>query len=366
MADFRVYYDAANAFIHDTQLYGKAFGVSSGFYKYSPFACIPFIPLAILPYGLASIIYYLIITFTICWFLVKLMHDPEISNSNKSLRLGLVYMLVALFMADHFERELHLGNVNLFLLIITYFIFHKIKDGQQLQSGVLMGILLMFKPHFLILIPYMVWRKKWKTLSTSFVTILACVLAPSLIKGYNGNIQLHAEWLIAMRDHNVKLEDSPNTIYGIFNDFVLHHQGGMLMVGILLIIIAGLFLILLINNQKTMGNDHIRFIEFFLLIALIPNLTHTDTEHFMWTLPLIAYVIFSILKFDFKWKPYLIILMILAFIPYCINSPDIVGKKMSHLFDEEGLLGIANLAIISTAVMIWFKLRNQNHSTIAA
>ena len=48
MADFRVYYDAANALLSGKTLYGKAFGVSSGFYKYSPFACIPFIPLALL------------------------------------------------------------------------------------------------------------------------------------------------------------------------------------------------------------------------------------------------------------------------------------------------------------------------------
>ena len=68
MADFRVYYDAANAFLHNTQLYGKSFGVSSGFYKYSPFACIPFIPLAVFPYAVASVIYYLLVTFSMIWF----------------------------------------------------------------------------------------------------------------------------------------------------------------------------------------------------------------------------------------------------------------------------------------------------------
>ena len=69
MADFRVYYDAANALLHSDTLYGKAFGVSSGFYKYSPFACIPFIPLALLPYGLASALYYLLTTAAIIFSL---------------------------------------------------------------------------------------------------------------------------------------------------------------------------------------------------------------------------------------------------------------------------------------------------------
>jgi hypothetical protein len=61
MADFRVYYDACQHFLDGSQVYGQAYGVSSGFYKYSPFAVIPFIPLALLPYGLASIIYYFVV-----------------------------------------------------------------------------------------------------------------------------------------------------------------------------------------------------------------------------------------------------------------------------------------------------------------
>jgi hypothetical protein len=85
MADFRVYYDAANALIHGDTLYGKAFGVSSGFYKYSPFACIPFIPLAVIPYPIASILYYGITTAAIIFFSLRVSNYLQGDSKDKFL-----------------------------------------------------------------------------------------------------------------------------------------------------------------------------------------------------------------------------------------------------------------------------------------
>lgn len=365
MADFRVYYDAANAFIHDTQLYGKAFGVSSGFYKYSPFACIPFIPLAVLPYSVASFIYYLIIVAAICWFMVKLFDEIHPNTNWKSGHKGWALFFVALFMADHLERELHLGNVNLFLLIMAFAIFDFLRKNKNKSAGILFGVLLLFKPHFLILIPYFIWKKKWTTLFASAGSVLVGILLPTLIKGYQGNIQLHAEWLIAMKDHNVKLEESPNTMYGIVNHFLLNHHGGLWLIGLLLLITAGLFALFLLRNKRVEKNEDIRFSEYFLLIALIPNLTHTDTEHFMWSWPLIAYVIISLITTQIRHKLYYIIVMFLAFIPYCVNSPDIVGKQIRFLFDEGGLLGTANILILICAVLIALEQSRKRHLVVA-
>lgn len=365
MADFRVYYDAANAFIHDTQLYGKAFGVSSGFYKYSPFACIPFIPLAVLPYSVASFIYYLIIVAAICWFMVKLFDEIHPNTNWKSGHKGWALFFVALFMADHLERELHLGNVNLFLLIMAFAIFDFLRKNKNKSAGILFGVLLLFKPHFLILIPYFIWKKKWTTLFASAGSVLVGILLPTLIKGYQGNIQLHAEWLVAMKDHNVKLEESPNTMYGIVNHFLLNHHGGLWLIGLLLLVTAGLFALFLLRNKRVEKNEDIRFSEYFLLIALIPNLTHTDTEHFMWSWPLIAYVIISLITTQIRHKQYYIIVMFLAFIPYCVNSPDIVGKQIRFLFDEGGLLGTANILILICAVLIALEQSRKRHLVVA-
>ena len=357
MADFRVYYDAANAFLHNTQLYGKAFGVSSGFYKYSPVATLPFIPLAVLPYTFASIVYYLIITVSIIWFSLRLYYyftseTPQAGASKSSFII--IMSLTLIFMADHLERELHLGNINLFLLIGAFIIFLKAKEKKSTQAGFLMGALLLFKPHFLILIPYFVWKKEWRILFFSCASIVIGLILPALLKGFDGNLQLLHQWLLAMQDHNVHLYDSPNTIYGIVNHFLFNYSAHSWLVYFFLALTALTFMALMIRNQRLMKTSSIQFIEYFLLIALIPNLAHTDTEHFMWTWPLIAFVIISLVNNQTKNQRIFIGLLVLAFIPYCLNSPDIVGRDMRFLLDEGGLLGVANLLIVLVAVLVSF------------
>jgi len=355
MADFRVYYDAANAFLHDTQLYGKAFGVSSGFYKYSPFATLPFVPLALLDYNVASIIYYLLITAAIIWWSLYILYYLEADKSQRIHNAGWVLFVITLFMADHIERELHLGNVNLFLLMGAFTAFVCMQKGKVVAAGLLFGLILLFKPHFIILIPYFIWKKEWRVLLSAAGAFLCGLLLPAIAKGWKHNVELHGQWLEAMREHNVKLEESPNTIYGIANHFLLNHHGGFLIVLLLLAAVGAFFIWFLVRNRRVTHSGKPKFIEYFMLIALIPNLAHTDTEHFMWTWPLVAYTFIQLFREQLANKWIYITAMCLAFIPYCLNSPDIVGRDLRFLFDEGGLLGLANLVIITTSIMLYIR-----------
>jgi len=125
-----------------------------------------------------------------------------------------------------------------------------------------------------------------------------------------------------------------------------------LLVPLLLALTGVLFLLFMLRNKKE--SDPMRtFTELFVLVALIPNLAHTDTEHFMWSWPLIAYSVLSLIQMDAsrRWMPGT--LLFLAFIPYCLNSPDIVGKSVRFLFDEGGMLGLANLVIIGVSIYLY-------------
>jgi hypothetical protein len=53
----------------------------------------------------------------------------------------------------------------------------------------------------------------------------------------------------------------------------------------------------------------------------------------------------------YGYKLYILFLTI-AFIPYVLNSPDIVGKPLRNLFDEGGGLGIANLLFVLLAFFL--------------
>ncbi len=368
MADFRVYYDATQAWLSGDSPYGKAFGVSSGYYKYSPAALIPFSVLVWLPYPFASAIYFAVVlaAFLILSLLLVRFMEQELGFSSQ--RRGWLLALSALFLADHFERELHLGNVNLFLLIAALALYVCWRNGRARSAGVILASILLVKPHFAILVPYFFWKKEFRTLAWMAAGVLAGLLLPALTEGWSGNIALHREWLAAMQHHNMRLSLSPHTLYGILNDWVLAplgQQGGRsLVIAALASCAIGFFALLLLNRHRK-EDPASCFLEFFLLIGLIPNLTHTDTEHFMWSWPLVTYSMAWLLTDAFPWRRLTIAVLLLAFIPYTLNSPDLVGRRMSWLVDEGGLLGMANVLLLALAVALYLR-QPHRHATSAA
>lgn len=350
MADFRVYYDAANALLHGDTLYGKAFGVSSGFYKYSPFACIPFIPLALLPYTFASVLYYLLITATIIFFSLRI--AQYISNEHgKDLTLRLP-VITGIFLIDHLERELHLGNINLLLLVLLFECYRALVSGQSIKGGIIYGLVLLFKPHFLLLLPYLAWKKQYKTITATLACVGAGLALPAIGIGWYQNTQLLQQWTAAMSDHNVALQLSPNTLYGIINRLFLGSAAGTWLVWTILLAVAGAFgagVLLNDARNRIRWSNEIRFTEFFLLVGLVPNLVHTDTEHFMWVWPMLALAVYRALDVQTRHRNLRIALLAVAFVPFAINTPDLVGKDIRLLFDEGGL-GIANVLVLMAAM----------------
>ena len=90
-------------------------------------------------------------------------------------------------------------------------------------------------------------------------------------------------------------------------------------------------------------------LEFFTITALIPNLVHTDTEHFLWSTIIIALMI--LLAYQEK-KRVLFVVMMLALIPFSLNTPDLWGRAGVELLNQSGSLGIANLLMILSTLFV--------------
>ena len=362
MADFRVYYDAAHALTHGDTLYGKAFGVSSGFYKYSPFACMPFVPLTLLPYAAASIVYYILLTAALIFFLWRVSEWVCNAKGNPAFAVTLV---TGVFLIDHLERELHLGNINLFLLMLLFEVYRLLRSGKEWPAGLLYGLVLLFKPHFLLLLPYFLWKRKLRAATGAVLCVVVGLILPAVGLGWDENMRLLRLWMQTIGDHNVALQQSPNTLYGLINRGLMGGVAGPgLIIGVLALV-AGLIGVGLVMNDRRNGQwwtDAIRFEEYFLLIGLVPNLVHTDTEHFMWVWPMLALAVYAALNAKAHYRIAIICLLALAFIPFAVNSPDIVGQRLQLLFDEGGL-GVANVMILLTGLLAskyWLKVEKLN------
>jgi hypothetical protein len=329
-----VYYGAADALMNGEQVYGKSFGLSSGFYKYAPEILVPFLPLALLKYDVAAVLFYLINT-GIFLLLLNEFKQTFFKSYEWGREVWFFLIVTVLFFGDQLERELFLGNVNALLLILTLWSVRSIENKQQAKAGVIYTIVLCFKIHFLILLPYFILKKEWKVLRYTILGLIGAGLV--LFVCVPGRfIVLHSQWLRAVQAHNVQLDHSPNTIYFFIQKILSSVHMAVISVAAVLIglSIAGLTYLKFI--WKNIGKGF-QSNEALILLALIPVLTHTDTEHFLWAMPFFLMILITVSTWNKKGKITAAILLLCASIPFLFNSPDIVGKGLSKQLDEGGI-----------------------------
>jgi hypothetical protein len=334
LSDFNVYYGAADALINGEQVYGKAFGLSSGFYKYSPEILVLFLPFALLKYDVAAVLFYLVNT-----GIVLLLLNEFKQTFFKSYKWGkevwFFLIVTVLFFGDQLERELFLGNVNALLLLLTLWSVRSIENDQRAKAGLIYAVVLCFKIHFLILLPYFILKKEWKVLLFTVVGLLG--MSQILFLCVPGRfVVLHSQWLKAVQAHNVQLDQSPNTIYFVIQKVLSSVHMAVISVAAVLIglSIAGLTYLKFI--WKNVGKGF-QSNEALILLALIPVLTHTDTEHFLWAMPFFLMILITVSAWNKKGKIAAGVVLFFASIPFLFNSPDIVGKGLSKQLDEGGI-----------------------------
>lgn len=334
LSDFNVYYGAADALINGEQVYGKAFGLSSGFYKYSPEILVLFLPFALLKYDVAAVLFYLVNT-----GIVLLLLNEFKQTFFKSYKWGkevwFFLIVTVLFFGDQLERELFLGNVNALLLLLTLWSVRSIENDQRAKAGLIYAVVLCFKIHFLILLPYFILKKEWKVLLFTVVGLLG--MSQILFLCVPGRfVVLHSQWLKAVQAHNVQLDQSPNTIYFVIQKVLSSVHMAVISVAAVLIglSIAGLTYLKFI--WKNVGKGF-QSNEALILLALIPVLTHTDTEHFLWAMPFFLMILITVSTWNKKGKIAAGVVLFFASIPFLFNSPDIVGKGLSKQLDEGGI-----------------------------
>ena len=111
------------------------------------------------------------------------------------------------------------------------------------------------------------------------------------------------------------------------------------------------------NGTDLFDEDKALIVFFTFLLAIIPNILITDNEHFIFSLPVIAIMIYYLSIA----KNYWFIALFSAFIiMYGGNSTDLVGHDLTLIIKYGGVLGIANILILSFAMMLFYFKRNDS------
>jgi hypothetical protein len=343
--DFRVYYGAANSFLHGGLVYGEVFGEDTGLYKYSPELLVLFVPAALLPFKVAAVLHYLLSALSL---LLGLRLALRLAEENFNLHFSSsAWILTAGFFVvlNHVFRELHLGNVNLILVLLLLLAYRLQSQSSWTSAAFLFAICILFKPYFVILaIPFLVCAK-WVLIWRTTIWLMVSVILFSCLVGIFDSYHMHAEWLSAMMNHSVFLE-SWNTIAAMIRIFTGCNGPGFLIGGISLTICIALFFAF--TKKSTLSSDQKELLLYLMVLALIPNILITDTEHFLFSFPLIM----TALAFIWKNSRKGLWLLIPAFIMYGAISPEWFGSYLADELEHHGVLGLGNLLILFTTLFL--------------
>lgn len=360
--DFKVYYSAAQALLNGTQVYGQSFGLSTGFYKYSPFTLLCFSPTTLLSFELACAIHFFVIAIcTICSFLLiqsllRITHlSAEVHKENAVLYIGFICIV------NHLTRELHLGNVNMLIVFLVSACLYFNAKNQYLFAGISLGLALLIKPYLLVLALPLFLYKKYKILFYTIVSIATAILSFTILFGLSYSYNLHLEWLRAMIEHNSYLI-SHHTVFSILNQIgvLFAHQNQQLyLLAFVGLTYVGTYFSFIHKHHETENNQQNLIVAFFIFLSMLPNILITDTEHFLFCLPVIIIVLNYLMILKNNFFNVLFILIILA---YGANSSDLLGNHLSDNFENWGVLGIGNLALIS--LLLYLHVNSKKLTTL--
>jgi len=369
--DFRVYYEATKALIAGDQVYGIAFGLGSGLFKYSPFVSFLFIPFSILPFSVSGILYILfIVTALILSFLLCQRILVTYLFENHQKHGTIISILTLVFVSNHLYRELHLGNTNIILLFLILISLKLILKEKDFISGILFGIALLLKPYLLLLGIVLVLHKKWKVIAGTLAMMCLQVIILLVAFGFSKTLSLNVDWLKTIIAHSESYGSQNNIAYimHILCNIEISSVNNYIIIIVSALILSVYIIFNLVQSAGKLNAAVISrnnfMIEWLVLFAALPSIVNTDTQHFMYSLPLIMIILYYI----FQNKEYMLgSLLVLIFLLYGTNSNDLVGNTLGNFYDRIGAVGISNILIILIVLYINFKEnKNNNHRKISS
>lgn len=353
--DFRVYYMAANNLRHGLAVYGEVFGEDTGLYKYAPVALYFFVPYTYLPFAVAGVLHCLVIglLLTACFVVVErsLYHlVPDLPKVRTRAFLGLLCVVVLL------ARELHLGNINVGLILLAAAGVERLLAGNRRTAGILWGVVWLVKPYLLLMIVPLVLRREWQVLRTAAIGMITGLLLPLLVQGPSTGLALTRAWFSSMQYHT-QVMYSPDQLGAMLNKFTGLENTAVVTAGF--IALAGLLL-----SWSTWRNAHKpaglataamdRAIELWWAMALVPNLVITDQQHFMFSLPLVLFILAYLFTTPDR---QVLTCFVLAMLCYATRSSDLWGRELETWLMGWGMLGMGNILLMGVSWAAWRRWR---------
>ena len=188
MPDYEVYRRAAERALDAAPLYREDDGHWQ--FKYLPAFAVVMLPLAIVPPVVARA----------CWFAGSILVLALVVRKSVSVlperlhsRAYLIGATVVL-LGKFYAHELELGQVNIAMTAMVVLAVAEMRAGRELVAGLLIAAAVVLKPYAVLLLPWLVARRRPYALAGATLGTMLALLLPIALYGFDGNLHLLQEW----------------------------------------------------------------------------------------------------------------------------------------------------------------------------
>jgi hypothetical protein len=347
--DFRVMYSAAEHFWNNQQVYNVSYGLDTGYYKYSPVVLLFFLPSLLFSFFSASFLHFILTFLVLILLFQTLLAFFKENYSLKFTKTNLLLIVILAAISGHLIREFHLGNINLFLLFLAISSLRFITQGKIRLPSLFFAIIVLTKPYLVLLaLPILLfgyYRIFWWTIVWAFGFIL--VSLPVI--GVSHFVPLYTDWFQSILAHSEYLI-SNNTLFHGIEMFSGKNISAQLGIPSYVIFSSVLFIYFKNKTLKSTSNATKYMTLFaFTLLGIFPNFLVTDTEHFLFSLPMLFFLVIQLFqkKSIWLWAAFIVLIFF-----YLGETNLFLGKEIANQIKIYGGMGFANLLLISWSFVL--------------
>jgi len=230
-SDFAPYYRAAERFIHGETLYNFADG--HYLFKYSPLAAMLFVPFALLPYGIAKVIWLMT-----SWLLLALCYSKSRQLIADSRLPVWAIFLLFLGISKFVLAEIHLGQIDFLLLFLALLSMLSLNRKWEFWGGVLLAVGCLIKPPLALLLLLALGRKRAAFIGGYMAGIALGIVIPLLRYGATYGVHVHRGWWDVLTASSPGLLSSNvnQSVFGALTRWLPAANGYALIIGALILL----------------------------------------------------------------------------------------------------------------------------------